>query len=78
MSTLRVQFGWRIKDLREERGLSQRGFAEKIGMSPSYLADVERGSRNISLDNIKRIADGFDISVAELMEVFAGTRLIFS
>lgn len=69
MSTLRVQFGWRIKDLREERGLSQRGFAEKIGMSPSYLADVERGSRNISLDNIKRIADGFNISVAELMEV---------
>ncbi|MFR9167157.1 MAG: helix-turn-helix domain-containing protein [Gordonibacter urolithinfaciens] len=69
MSTLRVQFGWRIKDLREERGLSQRGFAEKIGMSPSYLADVERESRNISLDNIKRIADGFDISVAELMEV---------
>ena len=69
MSTLRVQFGWRIKDLREEHGLSQRGFAEKIGMSPSYLADVERGSRNISLDNIKRIADGFDISVAELMEV---------
>ena len=69
MSTLRIQFGWRIKDLREERGLSQRGFAEKIGMSPSYLADVERGSRNISLDNIKRIADGFDISVAELMEV---------
>ena len=69
MSTLRVQFGWRIKDLREERGLSQRGFAEKIGISPSYLADVERGSRNISLDNIKRIADGFDISVAELMEV---------
>ena len=72
MSTLRVQFGWRIKDLREERGLSQRGFAEKIGMSPSYLADVERGSRNISLDNIKRIADGFDISVAELMEVLRG------
>ena len=69
MSTLRVQFGWRIKDLREERGLSQRGFAEKIGMSPSYLADVERGSRSISFDNIKRIADGFDISVAELMEV---------
>ena len=69
MSTLRVQFGWRIKDLREARGLSQRSFAAKIGMSPTYLADVERGARNVSLDNIKRIADGFDISVAELMEV---------
>ena len=37
-------------------------------MSASYLADVERGARNISLDNIRRIADGFDLSVGELME----------
>ncbi|WP_080800806.1 helix-turn-helix domain-containing protein [Arabiibacter massiliensis] len=68
MSTLRVQLGWRIKDLREERGLSQRAFAKRIGMSATYLADVERGARNISLDNIRRIADGFDVSVGELME----------
>lgn len=43
MSTIRVQYGLRIKDLRDERGLSQRGFAARIGMSPTYLADVERG-----------------------------------
>ena len=45
MSTIRVQYGLRIKDLRDERGLSQRGFAARIGMSPTYLADVERGAR---------------------------------
>lgn len=49
----------RIKDLRDERGLSQRGFAALIGMSPTYLADIERGARNVSIDNMKRIADGF-------------------
>ncbi len=32
MSTIRVQYGLRIKDLRDERGLSQRGFAARIGM----------------------------------------------
>ena len=36
----------RIKDLRDERGLSQRGFAALIGMSPTYLADIERGARS--------------------------------
>ena len=45
MSTIRVQYGLRIKDLRDERGLSQRGFAALIGMSPTYLADIERGAR---------------------------------
>lgn len=52
----------RIKDLRDERGLSQRGFAALIGMSPTYLADIERGARNVSIDNMKRIADGFGVT----------------
>ena len=63
MSTIRVQYGLRIKDLRDERGLSQRGFAALIGMSPTYLADIERGARNVSIDNMKRIADGFGVHV---------------
>lgn len=52
ISTIRVQYGLRIKDLRDERGLSQRGFAALIGMSPTYLADIERGARNVSIDNM--------------------------
>lgn len=48
----------RIKDLRDERGLSQRGFAALIGMSPTYLAD----------DNMKRIADGFGVTFHEMTE----------
>ena len=62
MSTIRVQYGLRIKDLRDERGLSQRGFAALIGMSPTYLADIERGARNVS------IADGFGVTFHEMTE----------
>ena len=68
MSTIRVQYGLRIKDLRDERGLSQRGFAARIGMRPTYLADVERGARNVSIDNMKRIADGFGVTFHEMTE----------
>lgn len=70
MSTIRVQYGLRIKDLRDERGLSQRGFAAPalIGMSPTYLADIERGARNVSIDNMKRIADGFGVTFHEMTE----------
>lgn len=67
MSTIRVQYGLRIKDLRDER-VSQRGFAARIGMSPTYLADVERGARNVSIDNMKRIADGFGVTFHEMTE----------
>lgn len=71
MSTIRVQYGLRIKDLRDERGLSQRGFAALIGMSrmsPTYLADIERGARNVSIDNMKKIADGFGVTFHEMTE----------
>lgn len=66
MVTIRVQFGLRVKQMREERGLTQRAFSDSIGMSHTYLADIERGSRNVSIDNIKRIADGFGVTFGEL------------
>lgn len=39
-----------------------------IGMSPTYLADIERGARNVSIDNMKRIADGFGVTFHEMTE----------
>jgi len=37
-------------------------------MSPTYLVDVERGVRNVSIDNMKRIADGFGVTFYEMTE----------
>ncbi len=60
------QFGQRIQQLRHSRGLSQEKFALLIDMDRTYFASVEAGKRNISIINIKKIADGFGISLAEL------------
>jgi regulatory protein munI len=60
------EFCQTIRDLRTKEGLSQEKFALKIGMDRTYYASVENGNRNISLMNIKKISDGFGISISEL------------
>lgn len=60
--------GKRIRNLQMQTGLSQEKFALKIGMDRTYFASVETGKRNISICNIKKIADGFDISLSKLFE----------
>lgn len=63
---LQEELGKRIQNLRKEKGLSQEKFALAIGMDRTYFASVEAGKRNISLQNIKKIADGFGITISEL------------
>lgn len=60
------QFGQRVQQLRHALGLSQEKFALLIEMDRTYFASVEAGKRNISITNIKKIADGLGISLAEL------------
>lgn len=62
------EFGQRISELRKKKGLSQEKFALKINMDRTYYASVEAGRRNISLLNIKKIADGFELSLNQLFE----------
>lgn len=60
--TLQKSFGMRCKELR-----AGQQFANLIEMDRSYYASIEVGRRNVSLSNLKKIADGFQISIAELM-----------
>ena len=61
-----VLLGQRIKELRIKTGDSQEKFALKINMDRTYYASVESGKRNISIVNIKKIADGLGVSLEEL------------
>ena len=57
------RLGLRIKDLREERGLSQYACAPLLGVSRTYLADVECGRRTVSLATLDSLARGLGISL---------------
>lgn len=65
---IKQKFGERIKKLRIERNLTQEQLAFNISMDRSYLASVELGKRNISLENIYKLANGFGITLQELFE----------
>ena len=66
--TIQQAFGLRIQTLRKEQGLSQEKFALSIDMDRTYYASVEVGKRNISICNIKKIADGLGISLTDLFD----------
>ena len=60
------RFGTAIKFRREELGLTQEDLAEKAGIHRTYLSDVERGSRNLSLVNIEKLAAAMGMKISEL------------
>ena len=64
--TIQQIFGACVRRYRLETGLSQEKFALKINMDRTYYASVESGRRNISIENIKKIADGLDLSLSDL------------
>ena len=59
--------GNRIRQRRTRAGWTQVQLAERIGIDRSFLADVERGKRNISILNLDLIAKGLKVSLSELL-----------
>jgi len=56
-----------MRRLRAERGLSQEALAHECGMNRTYLSAVERSERNVSIDNIARIAEGLRVEPWRLL-----------
>ena len=65
---LLINFGKHVKSLRQENKLSQEELAYKAGLHRTYIGMIERAEKNITLINIEKIANAFDISLDKLME----------
>ncbi len=63
---IRIRLGRKVRKLRLQRGWTQVEMAEKLGLDRSYLADGERGKRNISVLNLELIAEGLGLSLSQL------------
>jgi transcriptional regulator with XRE-family HTH domain len=69
---VRERFGYAVKVRREELGLTQEDLAHAAGIHRTYLSDVERGTRNLSLVNIELLAAALDLSMSELFKAVEG------
>lgn len=68
MADIQKKFGDKIRDLRKQKGLSQEELAFRSGLHRTYISDIERGSRNVSLKNIEKIAKALGVSSKVLFD----------
>jgi hypothetical protein len=57
-----------VRRLRAQRGLSQEALAHECGINRTYLSGVDRSERNISIDNIARVARGLKVKAWTLLD----------
>lgn len=61
------QFGSRLRQLRQKRGVTQEELAHRVGMDVSYLSELENGRKEPCLRKMKEISQGLEVRLTELM-----------
>jgi len=66
--SIQVKFGQRIKELRNQIGISQEALANNAEIDRTYVTDVENGRRNISIQNIEKLTSALRVSLKEFFD----------
>jgi transcriptional regulator with XRE-family HTH domain len=67
MEDICIRVGYAIRKLREKRGISQEKLAELADLHRTYVGQVERGEKNLTLRSIERIAKALNVDIKELL-----------
>lgn len=62
-----IAFGKRVREMRKSKGISQERLAEMSGIDRSYMGNIERGEKNITLKKAYEICDALDIEIQDLV-----------
>ena len=68
MNDLKSIIGKRIRDYRQQQGLSQEKLAERAGCHATYIGQIERGEKNATLESIQKIAEALQVPLSLLFE----------
>ncbi len=67
MSNINKEVGFRIREARQERGLSQEKLAALADLHRAYIGQIERGEKNIGLKNLEKIAKALGVNIKDLL-----------
>ena len=62
-----VAFGKRVREVRKSKGISQEKLAEMAGIDRSYMGNIERGEKNVTLNKAYEICDALDVKIQDLI-----------
>ncbi len=68
MTEISIKLGKKVKEIRLKKHLSQGGLAKILGVHPTYISGIERGLRNMTLNNIEKLAKALEIQTRDLLE----------
>ncbi len=68
MSEIAKTIGFRIRNYRTQKGLSQEKLAEAAGCHPTYIGQIERGEKNATLESIEKISSAMCVPLSKLFE----------
>ena len=63
---IRVAYGKAIRSIRQNKRISQEELADLCGLHRTYISDIELGKRNLSLENIDKIAQALQVKKSEI------------
>jgi len=69
--SVKSRFGSRLRQLRDQRGYSQEELAERAGLHRNYVGGIERGERNVALENIVKLAKALSVKPGDLFMDFS-------
>lgn len=67
-SDILARFGNRVRELRQQRHLSQEDLAELCNLDRTYISGIERGKRNVGIKNVSIIAAALGVSLSQLLD----------
>ena len=62
-----IAFGRRVREVRKDKGISQERLAEMAGIDRSYMGNIERGEKNITLKKAYEICDALEIKIQDIV-----------
>ena len=69
LPSIKALFGRSVRALREERGYSQEQLAERAGLHRNYVGGIERGERNVAIENIAKLAKALSVRSRDLFDL---------
>ncbi len=68
MSELIQTIGMRLRNYRQQRQYSQEVLAERVGLHATYIGQVERGEKNVTVESLAKIAAALDVPLSRIFE----------